>query len=221
MACLIAAAVYGATELHNYIRIVSVDNEKLSQIYISVSDEYVDLLFGTPYIEVNEDDELVNHFYLLHDSVLRTVSKDNKVVAYFITSTNPKRKIPIDTYDDENNMIGTIKYSNVDFANPEVVSNITMDGRYVYYYERQGTGRYGMYNSYLYGIAPYGFVDDRSAELIHLTAWGEDYSEEEYQKARSSVLPNTFGVIADGYENVISIIPTCDEWNNMFYLLKK
>lgn len=221
LACLIAAAVYMATEIYNDSRAASVDNENLSRIYISVSDEYVDSLFGTPYIEVGEQGDLMNHFYLLQDAVLRTVSEDDKVIAYFITSTDPRRKIPVDTFEEGKRIIGKMKYSAVDFPNPTVVSNITMNGRYVYYYEMQGTGRYGMFNSYLYGTAPYGFIDEGSADLIHLTAWGEDYSKEEYQKMRSATSPNTFGVIADGYEDVISIIPTCEEWENMYYLLNK
>lgn len=221
LACLIAAAVYGATTLYNQSRSVDVDNEKLGRIYVSVSDEYVESLFGIPYITITENESLKNHFYILNDAVLRTVSKNDNVVAYFITSTNKNRKIPVDSYETEKRIIGKTKYSDVSFANPTIESNTSLNGRYDYYSEIQGTGRYGMFNYYIYGLVPYGFFDEGSADLISLTAWDEDYSQEALQALRKKAFPNTFGVIAEGYEETISVIPTCDEWENMYYLLSK
>jgi hypothetical protein len=220
LACLIAAAVYGATSWYNKSRSVNMDNEKLGRIYISVSDEYVENLFGIPYITVIEKDDLKNSFYVLNNAILRTVSKDNNVVAYFITATHKNRKIPIDSFDRDGGILGEIRYSDVVFANPIIDANVTGNGRYNYYSETQGTGRYGMYNSYTYGLVTYGFYTKGNLELISQAMCEGDYSHNDLQAVRNKVFPNTFGVIAEGYEEIISIIPTCDEWENIYYLLK-
>lgn len=220
LAGLIALAVYCATTLYHNSLAVSEDNKKLERIYISVSDEYVNSLFGTPYISLAENDDLTNNFYMLNKAVLRTVSENNSVVAFFITSTDKNRKLPVDSYETEKRRIGKITYSDISFANPIANFNHTASGRYNFYSETQGTGRYGMFNYYLYGSTPYGFDDRSSNSLIGAKAFGES-RQQEIEELRSKAKPNTFGVIADGYQDKISIIPIGEAWENVQYLLTK
>ena len=218
LAFLIAGAVYLGTTIYNDLSVISVDNQKIDQIYISISDEYIQEQFGTPYICFNDSEELTNRFYLLEDAILRTVSKENRVVAYFITITNETRRIPVDSFGIGKNILGKITYSETMFSEPKIYANITANGRYCYYVEVQGTGRYGMFNYYLYGNAPYGIVNSDVASLISNVAdqLGEDV---ELDILRQKTKPDTFGVIADGYEGMIGILTFCDEWENMYYLL--
>jgi len=78
-----------------------------------------------------------------------------------------------------------------------------------------------MYNYYIYGVTPCGFFDEGDADLISFTAWNEERSQEKLQVLCQNAFPNTFGVVAVGYEEIISIIPTCDERGNVYYLLDK
>jgi len=82
-------------------RSVDVDNEKLGRIYISISDEYIESLFCILYATITERDSLKSHFYLLNNAILRMVSENDNVVAYFITSINKNRKTPVDSYETE------------------------------------------------------------------------------------------------------------------------
>lgn len=218
LACLIAFAIYVGTTIYDELSLTSSENKKLNQIYISVSEEYVQEQFDTPYIRFDDDENLTNSFYLLEDIILRTVSKDGRVIAYFVTITNEKRRLPVDSFDVEKNILGKLTFFEVGFANPAREANVNGNGRYCYYFEIQGTGRYGMYNYYLYGSAPYGFVSDDVASLRNRVAFDSE-NEAEIETLRQSARPNTFGVIADGYENQIGILPASDEWENMHHLL--
>lgn len=219
LALLIAVFTYLATSFYHNRTAELETNKKLEQIYVSVSDEYVNALFGSPYVTLKETDELTNNFYIVEDDViLRTVSKNNNVIAFFITSTNEKRKIPINTYDDAK-PIGEIVYTESDYAGEHREAYYCGNGRDNYYYEIQGTGRYGMYNHYLYGTVSYGFLDSRSIELVTVVGLDNDIDQTLIDDLREEVKPNTFGVIADGYQDVVSVIPICDEWLNIYYLL--
>lgn len=220
LALLIAVFTYIGTLFYHESTAIAEANGKLDQIYISVSNEYVNSLFGTPYISFEEKGDLTNNYYVVDDMILRTVSENNNVVAFFVTSTNEKRKIPVNTYETEVRKIGSVVYTDLDFGGEIREANASSNGRYNYYYELQGTGRYGMFNHYLYGTVSYGFIDDANVDLISKLVYDQDVSQEEIDYLRQKAKPNTFGVIADGYEETISIIPFCDEWENMYYLLE-
>ena len=221
LALVIALAVYLGTAVYEYSKIESIENENLNKLYISVSNDYVESLFGEPYIKIQESDSLQSQFYLLKDAVLRTVTENDKVVAFFITSKNAHRKIPISTFYSGKQTIGKTNYFKVDFANPKIESNIEMNGRYCYYEEIQGTGRYAMYNYYLFATVSYGFVDNESVKLSEMYSINDSVSKESTDSLRKKAKPNTFGVIADGYEETVTLIPNVDGWQNIYYLLTK
>lgn len=219
LALLIAVFTYQATSFYHSRTAFSEANKKLDQIYISVSDEYVNSLFGIPYVSMRETEELTNNFYIVGDDViLRTVSKNNNVVAFFITATNENRRIPTSAYDDVK-PIGEVVYTDSDYGGEYRDAYYSGNGRGNYYYEMQGTGRYGMYNYYLYGTVSYGFLDNRSMELVTTVGLDKDIDQAFVDELRGKVKPNTFGVIADGYQDVVGVIPSCDEWLNIYYLL--
>lgn len=222
LACLIAAAVYFATNAYNTVTAVSDDNRKINQVYISMSEEYAGLLFGTPYISFVDENNLENNFYILNKSIVRTIVDKNNIVAFFVTSTDIKTKLPVNSISNEEKVIGEVVYSDINFFNPQVEANINTNGRYVYYSEIQGTGRYAMYNYYIFGFLPYGFIDDSTPELINLVAY-EDQNIDPCQlyEIKKKAKPNTFGVVSNGYEDIISILPFCDDWENIYYLLIK
>lgn len=220
LALLIASAVYGATALYDIVNSNRIENDQLNQLYVSVSNEYVESLFGKPYIQVDEAEELKSSFYVLNGVVLRTVSDNDSVVAFFITAVEKSRKVPVDSYEDQKRIIGKMKYSDVAFTNPVNVANTAMSGRYTYYSELQETGRYGMFNSYIYGTAPYGFVDSETIEFIRVSTI-ENESSQKIQSLKEKAYPNTFGVIASGYEEKISIIPLCEDWDSIYYMLTR
>ena len=195
-------------------------DEKLNEIYISVSHNYVNSLFGEPKISVKENETLKSNFYLLNDIVLRTVTEDDSVVAFFITSMNEGNKVTIQSIDSKE-IIGETNYIDTDFVNPTIDASFSGNGRYNYYAEIQGTGRYAMYNYYVFATLPYGFIDDESAELCREYGTEDSESITKDETLRTNATPNTFGVIADGYEELISILPEVDNWADIYYLLTK
>lgn len=220
LALLVALAVYLGTSVYENSKIESIENKNLNKLYISVSNDYVESLFGEPYIKISESDSLQSRFYLLKDAVLRTVTDNDIVVAFFITSKDENRNIPISTFYSEKQTIGNTNFYKIKFSNPIVESNLNSNGRYCYYGEIQGTGRYAMYNYYLFATVSYGFIDDASARLCEKISTDNIITKEE-ETLRKRAKPNTFGVIADGYEETISLIPFVDEWENIYYLLTK
>ena len=194
--------------------------EKLDEVYISVSHNYINALFGEPKVSVRENETLKSNFYLLDDIVLRTVIEDDSVVAFFITSMNEQRKITVKSIDSDK-VIGETDYIDTDFATPETVASFSGNGRYNYYAEIQGTGRYAMYNYYLFATLPYGFIDDESAELCREYGVEDSDSMPKDESLRATATPNTFGVIADGYEEVVTLIPEVNNWADIYYLLTK
>ena len=222
LACLIAAAVYLATNAYHTATAVSDDIKKINQVYISMSEEYADLLFGAPYISFVDENDLENNFYILNKSILRTVVDKNNIVAFFITSTDIKVKIPVNSISDEAKEIGKVVYSDIDFPNPQIEGNINSNGRYVYYNEIQGTGRYAMYNNYIFGFLPYGFTDNSTPKLINLVGFeGGNTNTAQLNEIKKKAKPNTFGVVAPDCQELVSILPICDEWENVYYLLTK
>lgn len=219
LALLIAAFTYLATSIYYNKTAFLETNNKLQQIYISVSDEYVNSLFGIPYATLTEAEDLIDNFYVVDDAViLRTVSKDNKVIAFFVSSTNERRKIPLNTYNDTV-IIGETVYASSGYDDEQREAFCSGDKTLNYYYEMQGTGRYGMYNYYLYGTAPYGFLNKKSVELVKTVGLDKNVDQSLIDNMRKEVKPNTYGVIQEGYQDVVSILPTCDEWMNIYYLL--
>lgn len=221
LAVLVSVFLFWGTSIYESNKILKTENDKLSQIYVSVSNEYINSLFGEPYITVEEDDALISNFYILSAGILRTVSENNVVKAYFITSQNENRNIPVTSCNNKKYKIGKCNYSDIDFSNPDIKANLNGNGRYCFYSEVQGTGRYAMYNYYLFATIPYGFVDNESSQLCNEYSLSNSVSEKDIAALRKKATPNTFGVIADGYENKIDIIPFVSEWENIYYMLTK
>jgi hypothetical protein len=213
---LIAVAIYlGASKQDS----AGID-DKLQEIYISTSHNYVNSLFGEPKISVKESDSLRSNFYLLDDAVLRTVTEDDSVVAFFITSKTEENKISVTSINSEE-VIGEASFLATEFPNPEIKADFSGNGRYNYYAEIQGTGRYAMYNYYVFATLPYGFLDDEGAELCRQFSQEEPDAIESVESLRDKATPNTFGVIADGYEEKITMIPEVNNWADIYYLLTK
>lgn len=218
LACLLAFAVYVATNTYHRSTAISEDNQKLKHIYISISDEYNTDLFGTPYITF-DNNTLTNKFYILNKAILRTVVDKGNVVAFFITSTSSQIDIPVDSFENDTREIGNTTYDSIDFANPQIESNASANGRYNYYGEIQETGRYGMWNYYLFGTLPYGFDDDSAINLLMLTAFDDSPDQNQVEILRKTAKPNTFAIIASDYYDHISLLPISDEWENIYHLL--
>ena len=123
LAALVSGSIFLGTSIYENNKKIKDENSKLEQIYISVSNEYIDSLFGKPYISINESETLKSNFYSLNDIILRTVTEDDVVIAYFITSQNERRKIPVTSIDSEKHYIGKTNYSKVDFPNYEIKAN--------------------------------------------------------------------------------------------------
>lgn len=115
--------------------------------------------------------------------------------------------------------IGNTTYDSIDFANPQIESNASANGRYNYYGEIQETGRYGMWNYYLFGTLPYGFDDDSAINLLMLTAFDDSPNQNQVEILRKTAKPNTFAIIASDYYDHISLLPISDEWENIYHLL--
>lgn len=175
-------------------------------------------LFGTPYITF-DNNTLTNKFYILNKAILRTVVDKGNVVAFFITSTSSQIDIPVDSFENDTREIGNTTYDSIDFANPQIESNASANGRYNYYGEIQETGRYGMWNYYLFGTLPYGFDDDSAINLLMLTAFDDSPNQNQVEILRKTAKPNTFAIIASDYYDHISLLPISDEWENIYHLL--
>lgn len=171
-----------------------------------------------PYITF-DNNTLTNKFYILNKAILRTVVDKGNVVAFFITSTSSQIDIPVDSFENDTREIGNTTYDSIDFANPQIESNASANGRYNYYGEIQETGRYGMWNYYLFGTLPYGFDDDSAINLLMLTAFDDSPDQNQVEILRKTAKPNTFAIIASDYYDHISLLPISDEWENIYHLL--
>ena len=79
-----------------------------------------------------------------------------------------------------------------------------------------------MYNNYVFGFVSYGFTDHSTSELINLVVFGDkNTSAGRLNEIKKKAKPNTFGVVSPDYKELISILPFCDKWENMYYLLTK
>lgn len=223
LACFVAFAVYVATGIYNDMRVVSQENKKIDNVYISVSDDYVESLFGIPIVSEEDSNHLINKFYLLDDAVLRTVSKDDSVIAFFVTSKKRSRKIPVSSYNNKTVKIGSITYAKNCEYNEKLHTDyfISGQGRINYYCEFFYTGRSRMYNIYIMGTVAYGFNDQNAKDLLLDTR--DNPIESNIITLRKKARPNTYGVIANGYENMVSIIPqgefSSGSWLDMYYLI--
>lgn len=166
-----------------------------------------------------DNNTLTNKFYILNKAILRTVVDKGNVVAFFITSTSSQIDIPVDSFENDTREIGNTTYDSIDFANPQIESNASANGRYNYYGEIQETGRYGMWNYYLFGTLPYGFDDDSAINLLMLTAFDDSPNQNQVEILRKTAKPNTFAIIASDYYDHISLLPISDEWENIYHLL--
>ena len=189
----------------------------VNEFYAPDSIDLTDL-FGTPYITF-DNNTLTNKFYILNKAILRTVVDKGNVVAFFITSTSSQIDIPVDSFENDTREIGNTTYDSIDFANPQIESNASANGRYNYYGEIQETGRYGMWNYYLFGTLPYGFDDDSAINLLMLTAFDDSPDQNQVEILRKTAKPNTFAIIASDYYDHISLLPISDEWENIYHLL--
>lgn len=117
LALVVSVAVYLGSSFYENSKIETLENENLNKLYISVSNDYVESLFGKPYISVSEDESLQSNFYLLKDVVLRTVVEDDTVVAFFITLKNEHRSVPIATVISEKKTLGKTNYSEIEIPN--------------------------------------------------------------------------------------------------------
>ena len=219
LALLITCATFLGSYLYDCATEEAKVNKKIERVYVSISNEYVNDLFGVPYTSFIEENGLVNNFYLEDEVIVRTVLKDEKVIAFFVTSKDESRTIPIESLEGKKCVVGKISFQDIGFPNPNCEAFCCGDGRINYYSEAQGTGRYGMYNTYVYAIMPYGFLGKEACELV-MSAYFEGSSEyRTVDELKKYAKPNTYGVIADEYIEDISMIPESDEWLNAYYLL--
>lgn len=221
LALLVTVFLTLSTSFYENAKQHSQVNEKLNSIYLTVSDEYVETLFGVPRVSVKENDELTNNFYIVDDVVLRTVSNENIVVAYFITSLDSNRKTPTQDHSSDDIFIGEVTFEDINHPNPIIDTSYSMDPTIIYYSESQGTGRYGQYNHYIYGCASYGFVNEDTYDFITSINCEKELSYEESQRLRNKVKPNTFGVVLEEYSNIISINPKSDGWVSTYHIINQ
>ena len=184
---------------------INTENQFLYRLYISITDEYIQSKIGVPYIKENNL-QYVENYYLLNDVVLKTISNNGSVIAFFITSQNKKRRIPFNFAADEI-IIGRYTYSDIPMPNPVISAEYYGNYRGCYYIERYETGRAGMYNDYVCASFSYGFYDDNSTELMLMNNEYNinKYTTEEKENARKKAKPNTFGVIKPEYSDRINI----------------
>ena len=59
--------------------------------------------------------------------------------------------------------------------------------------------------------------------MINEVLFGDAENEVKIQELRKKAKPNTntYGVVAEKYRDSITMIPFCEEWENVFYLLDK
>lgn len=204
----------------------AIEIKKINRIYVQVSDDYVESLFGTPVISIRGEGQMVESFYTLDTCVLRTVSDNNTVVAYFVTITSEECFVPLILYDDDVYNLGMITYDQFPMVyNHSVVieANAESDGRFCYYGEKHGTGRWAMYNFYVLGNVAYGYLDIDSINLIN-SAGGfsglAGFVDPEEQRKQTK--PNTYGVIAYGYQDRIGVMSDNNVdwqvWDDLYYL---
>lgn len=225
LAILIGVIVFYANAFYdNYTKITN-ENKKIERLAIGNSETFMSDLFQIPQVEYIDNNKYKICVYKLQNANIVAYFDNGSMVAYFITITDKKRKlkIPYEGLFGEI-ILGQTKYYDIsDEANGEV--NLPAAGMYHYYTESYNYGRHGAYNKYIFANTVYGANDSQEYDII-LTAKRHYYDEvksdlieHQYTESRKKASPSTFGVIREGYENHISVIPSIDDWLNMFHIL--
>lgn len=227
LAILIAVAIYASRTLYEDASRLTKDNLHYENLTIGLSEEYVNSLFGIPKSTLY-DGSIKNNFYKMKDSILRVCfdSKDTSI-AYFITVTKSNRTISISLYyQDINIKLGKSTFDDIDMLPIKIDANVAGSGdEYNYYAEWFYMGNPGGYNTYIYSINSYGISNELDTKLTG-DAYFNYYLEngkvelENIKQYRYEAKPNTFGVIAFGYEDLIDVVPYNDRWKDVCRTLR-
>lgn len=231
LAIFIAIAISFSTFMYNHITRIKTENDNYNNINIGENEIYINSLFGTPKVsEFTIDTKLKNNFYVLKDSVLRAVFDNEKLVAYFITITDNKRKILLKAHYQDNYVLGNVYYGNLTYTIDHALVRVTASGKETFYCEWYFLGGPGNYNYYTYSIMNYGsFKGKNEAQLINQahkqSIKNDDYSEllsaksiKNILKYRENACPNTFGIVDECYADKISIMMD-ENWDNVLGIL--
>jgi len=219
----IGSFIYGRIEVRN------LENQRLSGLYLSVSKEYINELFGIPFVSIKDLNGLSNDFYFLNNGVLRVVSDDGLVVAYFITIDKQGDTIRVLSPDGMNSVVlGKATYHSI---SPELDygTSIVTEALYkrssVLYCEKYNGWRGTDFNPYYYAVFDYGFFNENWDLFFDLWKQLKDESGEsvDYDKLlneRKSLKPNTFGTIDPEYEDKVKIDIDFDQWPNISRIIE-
>lgn len=226
LAILIAVAIYASQILYEDASRLTKENSYYENLTIGLSEEYVNYLFGVPKFNLY-DGSIKNNFYQMKDSILRVCfDSTNTSIAYFITVTNSDRTISLSSYyQDINIKLGESTFDNIGMEPIKIDVNVAGSGdAYNYYSEWFYIGSPGNYNTYVYSLNSYGIFNEVDINLIieanHYFLESNQVELENIQQYRYEAKPNTFGVIALGYEDLIDVIPSNEIWKDVYSTLR-
>lgn len=211
---VIAAAVAAATLLVNNYTAIAAEGDKLSKVHLGLSEQYIESILGTPMVRQYDNmSETEIAYYKLDNSVTWCAyDKDDKVVAYVIT-TNTRRNMYLadaDSYLEKPIYLG--KFSYCDFSDDvqQPLVNNANNYDFSYYYEIYKSS-WDDANEHYYLVGTYQdrFNDTDFAEIMDTIVSYQigDVSDAELDQMRSKLCPNTFGMIVKGYHDQLGIIP--------------
>lgn len=227
LAILVAVAIYVSQTLYEDASRLTKDNLYYENLTIGLSEEYVNSLFGIPKSTLY-DGSIKNNFYQMKDSILRVCfDSEYTTIAYFITVTKSNRTINLSPYYQDTNIeLGKSTFDDINMQPIKIDANVAGSGDdYNYYAEWFYMGNPGSYNTYIYSINSYGISNELDIKLV-----GEAYFNfflkngevklENIQQYRYEAKPNTFGVIALGYQDKIDVIPYNERWKDVSRMLR-
>lgn len=197
---------------------VEYTNNIIENLSLGESQIYIEDLLGIPIFKFI-DKEVSNMFYSLDLVVIRCIfDKNDSLIGYFVTAKYLDSKIEIQgpLANDEIIVFGENTFE------PDVYPEAVIDG-YVgmggsaaintYYWEYNYMYGVGLYRGYVAAIFPYGFIEDKSYELMTAAIMQSTDSQEIFDY-RNTLHPNTIGIIDSNYKDIIRpYMPNDEDYN--------
>ena len=214
--------------------------KKLQTVGLGETKEYIEDIFGVPVVEVTYDDNnkyysgLTDAYYKFDHCILNCVYSENTIIAFFVT-VNKKNVYKV--ISNRKQSLGKFSYDDFFYTTPDYVfvNRPANNDDYYYYQEVYYGAGPADYNYYVLASYKDYMFDHRDSSVGQLISYFEDagayekntfesavYETEECKKLRKRICPNTYGMICEGYQEIITVaVPArmfgavlYDDWYN-------
>lgn len=215
----VAAAIAVATLVVSEYTKYKQEQENLELLYLGLSRQYVESVFGIPVVEFTEaESNTIRAFYKQKYSVVSCSYADDHIVAFFVIVNADKKlyRIPYNFFIDDPAYLTDFTYADFSEKADDFEANCSANNDdYAYYTETYYGAAAAEYNYYIIGSYK-NYFDNSYMPLISnaLTAWNDEnnfYKTDEYYSVRTKAEPNVFGMVDAQYVDSIWLSSISEE----------